>query len=73
MSAYRDNLIARRDKVAAKLAELDERNLDLPNATGPGLVDYESHKRGLYEELDRLEVAIAGADGGFEIYTEVDT
>lgn len=68
---YRGALITRRNKAARKLAALDEINLDLPNA--PSRVDYELHKRGLLDEIDRLNVMIASAGGGFEIAFETDT
>lgn len=73
MSAYRDNLILRRDAVAQKIADLSEQNIDLPDASGPVSVDFTGKIRALYAELRELNDAIASADGGFEYWHEVDT
>lgn len=67
--AYQDDLITRRDKAAAKLAQLDVLFLDYPNA--PGEVDYEQHKRGLWDEIERLNALIAQADGAYEINSQL--
>lgn len=73
MSAYRDSLITRRDAIASNIASLSASNYDLPNASGQTGIDFTGKVDAMYRELERLEVLIAAADGGFEVYSEVDT
>lgn len=64
--AFIDDLITRRNNIAAELAVLDATKAGgLPNAQGnPDEVGY---KDGLYRELDRLNALIAEAGGPVEI------
>lgn len=73
MSAYRDSLITRRDNIASNIASLSASNFDLPNASGQTGIDFQGKIDSMYREMERLEVLIAQADGGYEIISEVNT
>jgi hypothetical protein len=73
MSVYRDSLITRRDAIASDIASLSSANYDLPNASGQTGIDFQGKIDSMYREMERLEVLIAQADGGYEIVSEVDT
>jgi len=67
--ASRASLIAslksRRDTVVAQIASLAADGLDLPNVTGDGVnPDFDKYKRGLYDELKALELALSRLDVG---------
>lgn len=73
MSAYRDSLIARQNALAADIASLTAANYDLPNSSGQTGIDFTGKIDSMYREIERLDVLIAAADGGFELMTEADT
>lgn len=68
MATFLENLITRRDAVAAELAAItSSRAGGLPNTSGAGAgTDHVGYKRGLYEELAELnrQIAEARASGG---------
>lgn len=70
MATYLDNLIARRNAIAAELAALGVSKAGgLPNTGGAGAgTDHVGYKDGLYRELRELnqQIADARATGGGE-------
>ena len=74
MATYLDNLIARRDAVAAELAALDSTKAGgKANSMAAG-VDHAKYKEGLYAELESLEKRITMAqsesDGPVNVESE---
>lgn len=60
MATAVENLITRRDALAAELAELTAR----PNFTADGInVDWQSHARALIDEIDQLDKLINRMNG----------
>ncbi len=59
--------------VVYKIANLDETNWDLPNASCPDPIDFDSAIRRLYDERDRLKEMIANAEGCWELESQADT
>lgn len=73
MSTAKENLITRRDAVAAEIATIDSTNPGgRPNISGggQGTVDHAGYKRGLYEELRLLNEQIAALEDPWEISVE---
>jgi len=68
MSTYLQNLIARRDAIGVELAALDAtKSGGKVNASLDGEShDHLGYKRGLYDELIKINSLIAAADGPFE-------
>lgn len=71
MATAAENLITRRNAVAAELAALSATKAGgLPNANGPGVgVDHVGYKDSLYRELRELNAQISAIEGPFEIET----
>ena len=86
MATALENLITRRDAIAAELAALgtasagltqsysSSSDIDpggLPNTTGPGTnIDHVGYKMSLYQELNEINKLIAALAGGFDITSQ---
>jgi hypothetical protein len=71
MATYLENLTTRRDRVAQRLADLEDEGLDKPDASGsPVDVARVAYKDSLYRELQELNQQISRADA-FEVTSEM--
>lgn len=59
--------------VVTTIANLDQTNFDLPNASCPDPIDFAGYRKSLYEERDALKAMIADAAGPWELETIADT
>lgn len=62
----------RLERVVRQIAELDQSNYDLPNASCPDPIDFTGKIQSLYDERDRLKVMIADAAGPWELESIAD-
>jgi hypothetical protein len=63
----------RLERVVRQIAELDQNNYDLPNASCPDPIDFTGKIQSLYDERDRLKAMIADAAGPWELESIADT
>jgi hypothetical protein len=66
-----ENLQTRRSAILAELAAIDTSSAGgLPNSQAGG-IDHIGYKRGLYEELEKINQMIAAAEGPWEVISEL--
>lgn len=71
MATFLENLIARRDRVAQRLADLESEGLDKPESVdAPVNVKRIEYKDSLYRELRELNAQISRAEA-FEVTSEM--
>lgn len=58
--------------VLTKIGNLDETNFDLPDASCPDPIQFGAYRQSLYDERDRLKMAIADAEGEWELESIAD-